>query len=40
MRVSQADEEVGLDLSQHGESLNPHDADRGHPEPFLKVASR
>jgi Amt family ammonium transporter len=38
MRVSEAEEEMGLDLSQHGESLDvSHEESNGAPAPKLKV---
>jgi Amt family ammonium transporter len=40
MRVSEAEEEMGLDLSQHGESLELCDADALTPSRHLKIVSR
>jgi Amt family ammonium transporter len=40
MRVSEAEEEMGLDLSQHGEALELFDTDTLAPKPQLKIVSR
>ena len=40
MRVSEAEEEMGLDLSQHGESLELFDTDALTPTRLLKIVSR
>jgi uncharacterized protein YuzE len=40
MRVSEAEEDIGLDLSQHGEGLEVFDTDTLTPKPNLKIVSR